>query len=259
MPRRVDDRIRERAMLLYDRHLSAKQIVAELRDDPAVAASLESAPVLRTVQRWIQAEMRRRATERGKVPRRSWQIEDGDAALILPMVAAMAESIDGGLDSTVVEPSITDWARRIGHEFPEIPPLELYFLAHEYLMATSEEAARRAGREKPWLYWSERRWAADLYLAFTPWRDAGARYVEAFKYGLVHHLRPLRTPSTYEALDDALAHLNVEPIEWMTDLPVTVPSPAPSREAIARDEAAFAAWEQDKRPGARAGRQTRKA
>lgn len=225
MPRRVSPEVHEQAMLLHRRLLTPKEIVAELRSSPVVEKSGDPPPVLRTVQRWTEADLhvRRLMGHRGTDRRKLWQLEDGDAAIVLPMLAAVVQLLGSFGDAPRIDRDIADWARRIGHEFPDLPPLELYFLSHQYVSATGEEAMQRHGRENPWLYWSGRRWAADLYLAFAPWRDAGARYAEFFEQP--RRTRPLRTPSTFASLDKVTSGHDVHPIEWMTDLHETFFSP----------------------------------
>lgn len=241
MPRRVADDVHKRAIELYRQQKSPKEIVALLRDDPVVRKSGDGPPVQRTVQRWIQAYDKERQAQRALDPLDYWRLEDGGAALVLPVVAAVAETRDGGLDAPSIGRDIAEWIRRIGAEFPDMPPLEQYFVAFEYLMASAEEARRGRGHERPGLYVAPGRWAADAYLAFVPWRDRGQRYVAAIAERALGRVRPLRTPSTYELLDEALPGLGLEPIEWMDDLPARSSRPLASAE-----EEAFERWEEER-------------
>jgi hypothetical protein len=87
-----------------------------------------------------------------------------------------------------------------------------------YFEAEGEERRKRQGKPTPWLYVSDTRTSADVYLAFTPWRDEGRRYAAALgKRPFGRAIRPIETPSTARALRPV--PLFVDPIEWFVDMP----------------------------------------
>jgi hypothetical protein len=218
MPRRIESDVRNEVVALWGAHKTPKEIAALLRDSTAVARSGDGPPSVRTIQRWIAAETERRQAESASRDGRwYWQFEDGDAGRILPMLAAIAEARDGGIDSSAVDRVLAKWAGCLAREFNDVPPLELYWLATEYVMVEAEERRTRRGKEKPWLFVSDLRSSLDLYLAFAPWRDAGARYSEALWAGELGRVRPLRTPSTARALRELPPKTSA--IEWPFDLP----------------------------------------
>lgn len=218
MPRRIESDVRNEVMRLWGVGKAPKEIAALIRDSTVVARSGDGPPSVRTIQRWIGAEKDRRAAESASRDGRwYWQFEDGDAGRILPMLAAVAEARDGGIDSSAVERVLAEWVSRLAREFTDAPPLELYWLATEYASAVAEERRKRRGKEQPWLFLSDLRSSLDMYLAYAPWRDAGARYSAALWARKLGRIRPLRTPSTARAL--RYLPPKISAIEWPFDLP----------------------------------------
>ncbi len=218
MPRRLDDAVRNEALVLWGQGRAGKEIEARLRANPVVARSGDAAPSVRTIQRWIADEERRRAAEAsGGAGHRYWVFTDGDAGIVLPMLAAMAEARDGGIDGSAIDWVLADQARRIARGFPDMPPIELYWLATNYAQVEAEERRLRRGRGHSRRSVSPLRASLDLYLAFTPWRDAGARYGAAIWARKLGPIRPLRTPSTASELRELPPKTSA--IEWPFDLP----------------------------------------
>jgi len=218
MPRRIERDVRSEVMALWGARKTPKEIAALMRDSTVVARSGDEPPSLRTIQRWVRAEEARRQAESGSGDGRwYWQFEDGDAGRILPMLAAVAEARDGGIDSSGVDRVVAEWAGRLAREFTDAPPLELYWLATEYASVVAEERRKRRGKERPWLFVSDMRSSLDMYLACAPWRDAGARYSAALWARKLGRVRPLRTPSTARAL--RYLPPKVSAVEWPFDLP----------------------------------------
>jgi hypothetical protein len=129
------------------------ELVAELGEDEA--------PSERTIRDWIR---------KGTIVRRTdvWTVTDGsadDLPLVLPVLALLLEHRGG----SHLYADTARWIARLRRAFPDLAPADVLSIA---VAAQSIETGRLGGA------WTMA--ALTRYLAYAPWRDEGAAYLEAF-------------------------------------------------------------------------------
>ena len=106
-----------------------------------------------------------------KDPSSPWKLADADgqdAALVLPVLAALIEESEGRLNTISNERA--EWIIRLSRVAGDLPPWTIYRMAHAYMLRVERQDATDI---------------LDGFLAFAPWRDAAAkeRYDKAVKAG----------------------------------------------------------------------------
>jgi hypothetical protein len=158
---RTDPRIVERIHELADEHMTPAQIDRQLeRDVDDELSSLyrlhDRLPQRRAIQNIVRAHTPRD-------PSGPWRMSaasnPSDAALILPVLAAVAEHSAGR--TTTVTMREAEWIVRVLTAAPDVPPFDAYQLARQYMRFQD-----RGVDTEP----------LDAVLALAPWRDDAERY-----------------------------------------------------------------------------------
>lgn len=149
----VEGALREYIEVLAIRHWKAPAIYKTL----VKALGKKQVPELRTIQRWVD----KLALQDPTAP---WQLAEAngeDAALVLPVLAALIEASEGRLK--VISNAKAEWIVRLRLVADDLPPWAIYELAHTYMLRRERHDTTDD---------------LDAFLAFAPWRtpEGAERY-----------------------------------------------------------------------------------